>query len=66
MAIDTIKSVNEMMNIQGYQQQHKVRNAAAIADVSAISPKQPVSHDPAKVNDPPFFPIGDTQSIYKK
>lgn len=65
MAIDTIKSVNDMMNTQGHQQ-HNVRNLAFNTGVPAISPKQPVSHDPAKVNDPPFFPIGDTQSIFKK
>lgn len=47
---------------QKQQQQPKVPEG----DNAAVVYKSSIKEDPAKVDYPPFLPVGNTQGIYKK
>ena len=65
MSIDRIGSMDTVLNNKYSQVQHKVQKPAA-NDVAEVIEKGPASADATKISYPPFFPVGDTQSIYKK
>jgi hypothetical protein len=65
MSIDKIGNMDNVL-ISNYSQQHKVHKPTANADTSDVIERGPANAETTKISYPPFFPVGDTQSIYKK
>lgn len=61
------ENIDSSMNIyiHNYPVKKKQVTPAEISDTVSIGIKQEVN-EALKVENPPYFPIGDTQAIYKK